>query len=388
MRFRLLPLLFVLLLTLPAAASAQEPGVSDTRFARLARGINLPLWFWYGPTDLDAIASHFSPAEFTLIRQMGFTHVRVPINLDVIADPTVPGQLNPAALDVLDDALAQIAAADLAVIVDLHSISLTNSSPLYSGALEDDDALVDNFTAFWRTFAAHLAATTDPEWVFIEALNEPVFEADPARWAAIQRDLLAVIREQAPQHTLLATSTNWSNLDTFLEMEPLDDPNVVYNFHFYDPFLFTHQGATWTWDAVRNLRDIPYPASPEAVEPIAARISDPTIQGYVRQYGRERANAERIAARLALAAEWGRAHGVRVTCNEFGVLKDNAPAADRAQWTHDVRTALEAQGIGWAMWDYDSNFGLVMRATHLTLIDGPLAEALGLDPPSLVVRIE
>ena len=40
------------------------------------------------------------------------------------------------------------------------------------------------------------------------------------------------------------------------------------------------------------------------------------------------------------------------------------------------------------MWDYDSNFGLVMRASHLTLIDGPLAQALGLDPPSLVVRIE
>ena len=138
-------------------------------------------------------------------------------------------------------------------------LAFTNSSPLYSGALEDDDALVDNFTAFWRTFAAHLAATTDPEWVFIEALNEPVFEADPARWAAIQRDLLAVIREQAPQHTLLATSTNWSNLDTFLEMELLDDPNVVYNFHFYNPFLFTHQGATWTWDAVRNLQTSPTP---------------------------------------------------------------------------------------------------------------------------------
>jgi hypothetical protein len=149
---------------------------------------------------------------------------------------------------VLDDAIAEITAADLAVIVDIHSISLSASNAAnYSGALDSDDALVANFLAFWRTFAAHLAATTDPEWVFIEPMNEPVFESNPARWTAIQRDLLAAIREQAPDHTLLATSTNWSSLDTFVELEPLDDPNIVYNFHFYEPFLFTHQGATWSW---------------------------------------------------------------------------------------------------------------------------------------------
>ncbi len=378
-------LLLSLLLPL-FTAQAQAPGVSEARFARLARGINLPLWFWYGPEDPAAMAEYFTPSDFELIRAMGFTHVRIPIDLETLADADGP---RPEVLAVLDEALAQIVAADLAVIVDLHSLSLADSDAAnYSGALESDDTLVEHFIAFWEGFAAHLAATTDPEWVFIEPMNEPVFESNPARWYAIQRDLLAAIRAVAPEHTLLATSTNWSNLDTFLTMEPLDDPNIVYNFHFYEPFLFTHQGATWSWDAVRNLRDLPYPSSPEAVAPVAERISDAAIQGYVRAYGEERWDAARIAARMSLAAAWGARHGVRVTCNEFGALKTNASEDARVQWTHDMRIALEEAGIGWAMWEYDSSFGLVLRSGNMTLIDGPLAEALGLTPPALVVTMD
>lgn len=384
-----LSLRFVLLLglLLPlTSAQAQSPGVSEARFARLARGVNLPLWFWYGPEDPADMAGHFTPSDFELIRAMGFTHVRIPINLGTLADSAGP---RPEVLAVLDEALAQIVAADLAAIVDLHSLSLADSDAAnYSGALETDDALVEDFIAFWEGFGAHLAATTDPEWVFIEPMNEPVFESNPARWYTIQRDLVAAIRAVAPEHTILATSTRWSNLDTILTMEPLDDPNIVYNFHFYEPFLFTHQGATWSWDAVRNLRDLPYPSSPEAVEPIAERISDATIQGYVRGYGQERWDADRIADRIGLAAAWGAQHGVRVTCNEFGALKTNAPEDSRVRWTHDLRLALEEAGIGWAMWEYDSGFGLVLRSGNMTLIDGPLAEALGLTPPALVVTMD
>jgi hypothetical protein len=78
-----LSLIFCLLVTLLplASAQAQSPGVSEARFARLARGINLPLWFWYGPEDPADMAEHFTPSDFELIRTMGFTHVRVPIDL-------------------------------------------------------------------------------------------------------------------------------------------------------------------------------------------------------------------------------------------------------------------------------------------------------------------
>ena len=45
-------------------------------------------------------------------------------------------------------------------------------------------------------------------------------------------------------------------------MEPLHDSNVIYNFHFYEPFLFTHQGAldepgdTWRNRIILGVREV------------------------------------------------------------------------------------------------------------------------------------
>ena len=70
-----------------------------------------------------------------------------------------------------------------------------------------------------------------------------------------------------------------------------------------------------------------------------------------------------------------------IYCGEFGVHKPFAPAADRAAWLHDMRVALEAHGIGWAMWDYQDNFGLVTKSNGKTTPDPLLVNALGLHPP-------
>jgi hypothetical protein len=65
--------------------------------------------------------------------------------------------------------------------------------------------------------------------------------------------------------------------------------------------------------------------------------------------------------------------------NEFGVYRDVPDAESRANWIRDVRTALEADGIGWAMWDYRDNFGLVFKQDgQPARVDDGLVEALGL----------
>jgi hypothetical protein len=61
------------------------------------------------------------------------------------------------------------------------------------------------------------------------------------------------------------------------------------------------------------------------------------------------------------AAAWGQANHVPVICNEFGVYREHSDPGSRAQWIHDVRTALEADEIGWAMWDYRGGFEWVLK---------------------------
>ncbi len=97
------------------------------------------------------------------------------------------------------------------------------------------------------------------------------------------------------------------------------------------------------------------------------------------RYGTDHWDAARIDAEITQVAEWARQRGVPVVCNEFGVYRDYADPQDREAWIHDVRTALERQGMGWAMWDYSGSFGVVTKKDGRNVPDEGTLRALGLD---------
>lgn len=84
-----------------------------------------------------------------------------------------------------------------------------------------------------------------------------------------------------------------------------------------------------------------------------------------------------------MAADWASQHKDRVICSEFGAFGETIPPYERAVWVKDVRLALEAYGIGWAMWEYDGDFNLVTRQQTQTGISivpvSRLLKALGFE---------
>ena len=162
-------------------------------------------------------------------------------------------------------------------------------------------------------------------------------------------------------------------------LEPIAVSNVIYTFHDYEPFPFTHQGATWTSPQVLPLRKVPYPSTPEAVQPNVNQEPSLAGQFWVEQYGLNRWDAQRIDATLAFAEKWSDLHHAPVYCGEFGVLRDYVDPAMRAQWVRDMRVALEKHKIGWAMWDYHNGFGVAVRDKDgKSVVDPQTVKALGL----------
>ena len=164
-----------------------------------------------------------------------------------------------------------------------------------------------------------------------------------------------------------------------LFLEPYSDPNVIYNFHFYEPFAFTHQGATWAGPNLPFYKNVPYPSSPEAVKLVLDTIQDEPAKYNLLRYGEDNWNAGRIERELALAAAWAAKHRVYITCNEFGAFRKFAKPADRVTWLHDMRMALEKHGIGWTMWDYAGGFAVVNKdqrpgATRSGVVESSRAE--------------
>ena len=343
------------------------------RFARLRRGVNLSHWFSQAPVyTKERLETHTTAQDIALIKSMGFDHVRFPIEpAPLLADTPDPSILNTTYLQYVDRALDMILGAGLAVVVDIHP------SDEFKLRMNRDERGVEAFAKFWRAFASHLSKR-DPEFVFLEVINEPMVE-DGYRWYGIQGKLIAAIRAGAPNHTIIANGHRWSGLSEMLFLEPYSDTNIIYNFHFYEPFAFTHQGATWAGPNLPFYKNVPYPSSPEAVKPVLGTIEDEPARYNLLRYGEDRWDAARIDRELGLAAEWAAKRHVYITCNEFGAFRKVVRPADRVAWLHDMRVALEKHEIGWTMWDYAGGFAAVNKTNGQAERDPELLKALGLN---------
>jgi endoglucanase len=341
----------------------QTNSIAQRRAAHLRHGINLSKWFAqvYDPKGYtkEHLVGWVTADDIALIKSMGFDHVRLSVNPEPMMRHNMADHLPADYLGYLDDALKMILDHGLAVIIDMHPESQ------FKAKLVQEDSSVEQFSDYWRAVARHFSSY-DPEMVYFEVLNEPEFR-DPYRWAGVQAKLANSIREGAPQHTIIAAGANWSDVQDLLAMTPLPDPNVIYNFHFYDPHTFTHQGATWGSNYWHFESKLGYPASMETAEKVAASEPDPVNRFTVLRYGLDHWDAHRVAVEIGQAAEWAKHWNVPLTCNEFGVYRKDSDPQDRARWLHDVRTTLEQDGIGWNMWD----FGARDNGQGFGVVNGP-----------------
>lgn len=363
----------VVLGSVAAASVAMGQGIAFERAQHLQHGINLSMWYAQARDySAERLASYTNDADFKLVRSLGFDSARLSINpVPLIADQAA-GTLRPEAMARLDKTVAEITATGLVVVLDIHP------EKDYEDALLKNDGDAQNFLKFWTAFASHYAKT-DPTHVYFEILNEPEISND-APWEAIQTKAVAAIRQAAPHHTIIATGAQWGGISGLTGLTPLADDNIIYSFHDYDPMWFTHQGASWAGSQFEKVRGVPYPSSPETVAPLLGMETDAAGKAGLQHYGEEHWNAERVDAGITKAADWGTAHHVPVWCGEFGVYKTYSDPAMRAAWIRDMRVALEAHSIGWAMWDYQGGFALVDKADGKTTVNQAVVAALGLKP--------
>lgn len=377
---RILLLFFCLAAAAGLAQTAPQPlaSVPAARLAHIRHGINASEWFAQVWDPKGYTKEHFeswnTAADFALIKSMGFDHVRLSINPQPLMDADRRQNGSAEYFGYLDAAVKMILDAGLAVELDMHPDSD------FKQRLAKEDDFVERFAGFWRMFAQHYSSW-DADRVFFEILNEPEMR-DPYRWYGVEAKLAVAIRQGAPDHTIIAAGARWDDDDDMVFLEPLRDPNVIYVFHFYEPHIFTHQGAGWGAYFWRWVKGLQYPSSPENAAQVAAPVPEAVNRLSVIRYGQDHWDAARIEAEINQADDWARSRNVPLICNEFGVYRNYADAKSRAAWITDVREALERHNIGWAMWDYSGSFGVVTKQNAQTVSDANVIRALGLNVPA------
>jgi len=350
-----------------------ESGIAQRHAQHLRHGINLSEWFAQVYDQRGYTKEHFetwnTAQDIALIKAMGFDHVRLSVNPQPMFRHGQADRIPADYLGYLDSAVQMILDHGLAIILDVHPESD------FKQKLATDDSFVEQFEDYWRQLARHYS-TTNPDLVSFEILNEPEFH-DRYRWQGVQAKLAVAIREGAPLHTIIVAGAFWSSENELLFFDPLRDSNIIYNFHFYEPHIFTHQGATWSTNYVHYLKELPYPSTPDNVQPVAVLLPDAVNRLQAIHYGLDQWNALRIEGEIGQVAAWAKRWNVSVTCNEFGVYRKAANPQDRAAWISDVRTTLEKYGIGWTMWDYSGGFGVVTKHNGQPVPDDVTVKALG-----------
>jgi endoglucanase len=357
------------------AALAASPGPAKAsppaeRVAVLRRGINFTNWFRFAAHyDSNSLRRYMSDDVLTQLHDAGFTFVRLAVQPEVVTGHN--GKLDHNRSAALMDAIRRIEGHGLAVMVGWH---------LHDWHPETQQADRDRLVSLWTEFAGRLR-TVDPALTFPEVLNEPVFP-DAASWATLQSQLLSTIRNFLPNNTVVLTGTNWGSVDGLTAMPKVDDPNVVWSIHTYEPALLTTLGAFEPGLDRNALGRLPFPANDTRACERAAAGAPARTADVIRYYCSQHWDAAKLRDSLRPAADWAHRNNAFIVAGEFGA-SDSLPPATRLAWIAAMRSAMEQEHMGWALWGYDDSMGFDIhpnpdRHGAPAPLDAGLLRALGL----------
>lgn len=342
----------------PAAPPAQVelediviPGeLQERAMEQLNRGYNVTNWLEDGRFDGTF---RFDEDFVARLAENGFWGLRLPIDLDLY----VTSESEDGTEVVVDDDL-WLVLDNFATWTSDHGLSLTIDYHQYDASFTfNDEVGVNRAIALWKTVAAHFA-TNPRDDLYYELLNEPELSVGSTRvlnasaWTPVAERMIAAIRGEDDQHTIIFGDVNWYGIQQLSAREPFGDDNIVYAFHFYEPFIFTHQGASWAEQT--STKNVPFPYSPETWSEYSSDFGLGTTQpswiwDQFRSYYRN-GTVEALYNQIARAKSWGVTHGVPVICNEFGAYDRTARTEDRVRYYEALIGIFEDLEIPWQHW--------------------------------------
>lgn len=332
--------------------SIEIPGALQEKvMAELDRGYNLANWL-----EAERFESYVYDEAFVQdLGEAGFHALRLPIDMDLyITSRSGSGdalelEVDPVFWEILDNFAAWTADSGLSLTIDYHQ---------YDASLDlGDPASVDDVVALWRLVANHFKG--DPRGdLYFELLNEPELSTGAtavlpvAEWTAAATRMIGAIRAEDTVHTIIFGDVNWYGIAELTERTPFDDDNIVYAFHSYEPFIFTHQGASWT--DMGTTHDVPYPYDPTRW---SEHSSDFGLQKDVPSWVRTQfanyyktGNKNALYNHIARAKAWGVTHGKPVIVNEFGAYARTAQREDIVRYYADLIDIYAELEIPWTEW--------------------------------------
>lgn len=326
--------------------------------------------------------------DIKILSENGFKAIRLPIDLDKYTlnrDEFVKDTSGKTALKIDSDTLFTVLDSfvewtreyNMSLTIDYHEYD--NS---YNATSASNKRYQVMMAEVWKAVAAHYA-TNDREDIFYELLNEPDMsngKVTAAQWTETAQGIIDSIRTVDKKHTLLFGDVEWYSITKLAGRTPFADTNIVYVIHSYEPFVFTHQGASWS--ETKDLKNIPFPYDktkwPEYSSELGLSSTTPSwVKSNVLNYYKT-GNKETMLNTIYTAKAWAVKNKVPVIINEFGAYNLKSTAQDRLNYLTAMREICDTLQIPWTHWGYTGGFEVIKGSK---LVEG-LDKAMGLTKPT------
>ncbi len=313
------------------------------------KGINLGGWLSQCDYSIEHLETFIVEKDIQSLTLWDIDHIRLPIDYEVIEAieefDTVEG------LKYIDRCISWCQKYHLNLILDLHKVPGFSFDTVPENQLFESIELQNRYVKIWDALARLYGKYH--EFVSFELLNE-IVEKDSTRWNVLAAETIRVIRQYTEKTYIVVGGIQWNSVHTLNQLRLPSDPLMVYNFHFYEPFLFTHQKAPWLELMPEGIREYPgklseYRSLSEQINAFASGLYHPGITVLGREY---------MTALIKMAIEAATAADVYLYCGEYGVIH-TAPPESIVRWYQDIHDVFETYDIGRAAWSYKAmNFGV------------------------------
>ena len=315
--------------------------------APFEKGVNFTNWLEYRPAE-EIDANLFTEQDFVNARKLGCDVIRLPIHFEKICKEEDGFIIPDKILGILDHAVAWCAKQSMYLILDFH-----NDCTADSVTPDDiDKILVPVWTQLAERYKDHSG------YIVYEIMNEPHGIA-VALWNEIIARIFKMIRAIDKKHWIIVGGADWNSTAAMKTLPDFEDDKVIYNFHYYDPHLFTHQGASWTH--IERMHDIPFPYDAEKMPPLPENPTEEEKQRY-ENYPVD-GRLETVMNYFDQYADFSHARRAPVFCGEFGCFT-SVPNEQRVAWYRIVAGLLAERGIARTSWDYYGSFGIFNSTSY------------------------
>ena len=343
--------------------SLTQRQIAFKRAKSLNNGISIS-WLeqWW---NKDALGINpIKKADYELLKKLKITTIRLPVAFDHFESTKIPVE---KVFTHIDEVLKQCKLYGIKLIIDYHYGKLNDTN-----YLTETPKIINSWMLLTNRYLKE-----SPNVLFFEIYNEPP-HMSPSVWKDAEYNIVTAIRKRDKGRTLIVGASNYNSIYELSRTERLADENIIYTFHFYEPFLFTHQGADWVGDQVATT-GIPFPYTSKNFPPMNPSVIGTWGESNYFQY-RNDGNEQSIKDKLQIVKNWGNKYDVPLLCGEYGVYRKYTDEGSRCRYIKAVRQTLKTLNIPGMLWDYNTTFSIFNGDPSLKNLSPAMKEAMDYQP--------